>query len=315
MHHQHHDYFQQSQRAFAQQPNWFFNRTSTSFAGSRLLTRALAISKIMIFISHTHADKPLVEHIAVRLAAAFGQNNVFYDSWSIQPGDGIIDRMSDALGKCTHFFFFVSANSLKSRMVSLEWQNALLKATKGQCKLVPIRCDASEMPPIMMQSLYIDLYTAGADAAVAQIADVVNGVSSFKGPNQPFSNVAFTVAGSPTEIVVTVKAKHFLEPIGSVLVLIGNSQEEFTAKPIDEDPFKAGFNPSVQLNNGQAVNGFLVTVFRGITPSMPLRIQLTSTAAKPLDFRGVLHQKAHDRWEGVPVESEMPSFRIKGTYQ
>lgn len=85
----------------------------------------------MIFISHNHADKPFVEHIAVKLAGAFGQDNVFYDSWSIQPGDGIIDRMSEALGKCTHFFFFVTANSLKSKMVSLEWQNAVLLSTKG----------------------------------------------------------------------------------------------------------------------------------------------------------------------------------------
>lgn len=269
----------------------------------------------MIFISHTHADKPLVEYIAIRLAASFGQNNVFYDSWSIQPGDGIIDRMSEALGKCTHFFFFVSANSLKSRMVSLEWQNALLKATKGQCKLVPIRCDGSEMPPIMMQSLYIDLYTVGADAAVAQIADVVNGASSFKGPNQPFSNLIFTIIGSLTELVVTVKAKHFLEPIGSVMVLIRNSQEEFTAKPIDEDPYKGGFNTPVQLDNGQLVNGFLITVFRGITPSMPLRIQLTATAGKPLAFLGVVHQKTNDRWEGIPAEPEPPSFQLKSAYQ
>ena len=268
----------------------------------------------MIFISHNHADKPLVEHIAVRLATAFGQANVFYDSWSIQPGDGIIDRMSDALGKCTHFFFFVSANSLKSRMVSLEWQNALLRATKGQCKLVPIRCDASEMPPIMTQSLYIDLYSVGSDAAIAQIADVVNGVSSFKRPSQPFSNLVFTAAGSSTDLVVCVKAKHFLEPIGSVLVLIENAQDEFTAKPIDEDPFKGGFNPAVQLNTGHTVNGFLISIFRGITPAMPLRVQLTSTAGKPLAFRGVLHQKAHDRWEGVPLEQEPPSFRVKSSY-
>ena len=269
----------------------------------------------MIFISHNHADKPLVEHIAVRLAAAFGQGNVFYDSWSIQPGDGIIDRMSEALGKCTHFFFFVSANSLKSRMVSLEWQNALLRATKGQCKLVPVRCDASEMPPIMIQSLYIDLYSVGADAVIAQIADVVTGISTFKGPNQPFSNLVFGATGTTTELVVTIKTKHYLEPIRSVLILIENGQDEFTAKPIDEDPYKGGFNPSVQLNTGQPINGFLVTVFRGITPSMPLRVQLNSTTRKPLVFRGVLHQKAHDRWEGVPVEQAPPSYRVKSVYQ
>ncbi len=51
-----------------------------------------------IFLSHTHADKALVEPIAERLAQAFGRDTVFYDSWSIQPGDGIVDKMNEALG-------------------------------------------------------------------------------------------------------------------------------------------------------------------------------------------------------------------------
>ena len=47
----------------------------------------------MIFISHNSKDKAVVEQIAIRLRDIFGQNNIFYDSWSIQPGDGIIDKM------------------------------------------------------------------------------------------------------------------------------------------------------------------------------------------------------------------------------
>lgn len=40
----------------------------------------------MIFLSHNWKDKPVVEQIALRLRNIYGQNNVFYDSWSIQPG-------------------------------------------------------------------------------------------------------------------------------------------------------------------------------------------------------------------------------------
>lgn len=58
----------------------------------------------MIYISHTKADKPLVEPIAQKIAGVFGQENVFYDSWSIQPGDGIIDKMNEGLSKCKFFF-------------------------------------------------------------------------------------------------------------------------------------------------------------------------------------------------------------------
>jgi len=68
----------------------------------------------MIFLSHNFKDRDI-----------FGQENVFYDSWSIQPGDGIIDQMNDGLTQCKLFFFFVSNNSLNSEMVKLEWQNAL----------------------------------------------------------------------------------------------------------------------------------------------------------------------------------------------
>ena len=45
-----------------------------------------------VFLSHTNSDKHIVEAFALALRNAFGQENVFYDSWSIQPGDGISIR-------------------------------------------------------------------------------------------------------------------------------------------------------------------------------------------------------------------------------
>lgn len=47
----------------------------------------------MIFLSHTHSDKAVVEPIANRLAGLYGRDRIFYDSWSIQPGEGIIDKI------------------------------------------------------------------------------------------------------------------------------------------------------------------------------------------------------------------------------
>jgi hypothetical protein len=66
----------------------------------------------MIFVSHNYKDKPIVEQIALRLRDIFGQDQVFYDSWSIQPGDGIIDKMNEGLTNCKLFLFCVSKNSL-----------------------------------------------------------------------------------------------------------------------------------------------------------------------------------------------------------
>ena len=60
----------------------------------------------MIFLSHNHLDKPVVEQVALELSQRYGQQNVFYDSWSIQPGQGIIDKMEEGLSKCKFFFLF-----------------------------------------------------------------------------------------------------------------------------------------------------------------------------------------------------------------
>lgn len=73
----------------------------------------------MIFLSHNSKDKPVVEQVALKLKGIYGQNNVFYDSWSIQPGDGILDKMNEGLTNCKYFFFFVSKNSLQSNILSL----------------------------------------------------------------------------------------------------------------------------------------------------------------------------------------------------
>ncbi len=65
----------------------------------------------MIFLSHNYRDKDVVGPIAVALANKYGKDNVFYDSWSIKPGDGIINEMNNGLEKCKFFFFFISENS------------------------------------------------------------------------------------------------------------------------------------------------------------------------------------------------------------
>ncbi|WP_353738844.1 toll/interleukin-1 receptor domain-containing protein [Collinsella ihumii] len=59
-----------------------------------------------------------MEPAALALSRAFGRDNVFYDSWSIQPGDGIIDKMNSGLEDCDCFFLFVSERSLTSEMVN-----------------------------------------------------------------------------------------------------------------------------------------------------------------------------------------------------
>ena len=84
----------------------------------------------MIFLSHTSIDKPIVRQIAITLENVYGRSNIFYDEWSIQPGDSIVGKMNSGLNNCEFFFFFISKNSLKSKMVELEWQSAIMQLSK-----------------------------------------------------------------------------------------------------------------------------------------------------------------------------------------
>ena len=256
----------------------------------------------MIFISHNYKDKEIVEPIAIAIAQVFGRDKTFYDSWSMQPGDGIIDKMNQALTQCTHFFFFVSSNSLASKMVSLEWQNALYRATNGSIKIIPVRIGDCELPPIMAQNIYVDILTHGIDVGIRQIIDILSGNSTFR-PLGAIKNLFFKLSiNSKKNVSLTISARNFLEPIGKFLIALGNAEEQVTVTVPNDSPFNSGFHNGIPLNNGQLVNAHYVGIFRGITPKHPLIINLTSPNAD-IDFKGVMHQVSHDKFEFIPQTS------------
>ena len=180
-----------------------------------------------IFLSHNHKDKPLVEAVALRLADIFGQDEVFYDSWSIRPGDDIIDKMNSGIEAPEFVFFFVSSNSLSSGMVKLEWQNALYAATKGKTRLIPVRVDGSEMPAILKQKMFIDMHTTGLEAAIAEIISVTQENTSFTPQHQGFSNLMYsanTLMDGTLEI--TINASHMMEPNPNFAFPIMNEKDD-----------------------------------------------------------------------------------------
>ncbi|WP_192502018.1 toll/interleukin-1 receptor domain-containing protein, partial [Flavobacterium sp. PL002] len=245
--------------------------------------------------------KIIIEPIAVKLADIFGKEKVFYDSWSMQPGDGLIDKMNEGLEKCTHFFYFVSKNSIGSNMVKMEWQNAVYKASKGNCKVIPIRLDATSMPPILSQSLYIDLYSNGLDATVGQMVNVIQGNSNFNASTNSFSNLSFKIESqTETDITFKIYASHYLEPISNFLILVKNAEGELNFSLPTEGMFNGGFNKDVKLSNGNIVNAELMKASRGITPTMPMTILITKDKKIELKFVGILHQTSESDYTPIP---------------
>ncbi|EJT5915584.1 toll/interleukin-1 receptor domain-containing protein [Clostridium perfringens] len=257
----------------------------------------------MIFISHTYKDKPIVEPIANIISEVFGRENVFYDSWSIQPGEGIIDRMNDGLEKCKYFFFFVSKNSLESNMVKLEWQNAIYKATNSQAKLIPVKLDDCLMPSILMQTLYIDVYNLGFDNAIRQIIDVINGNNTFNNMNTTYNNLRAYIKNDSNKVIdIEFRAETYLEPISRYIVIVEN----------DESDFKKYFSPSdfminnsfnkdaITLNNGLTANVIYFATTRGTSPNFPFKVRLEAKDDKEIKFITVM-KAINDKGQFNPI--------------
>ena len=256
----------------------------------------------MIFLSHNSKDKPIVEPIANRLSEIYGQDKVFYDSWSIQPGEGIIDKMNEGLEKCTLFFFFVSNNSLKSYMVKLEWQNAVMMASKGKTKFVPVRIDDCTMPPILLQTLNIDLYTNGYNVALRQIIDIANGDNTYRQTYSEVSNIeARATALTGREIEMEVLAKYFMEPIPHFLFATPNAKSEISLVCKDFSEYTMDFKEGVvSKSNGTFSNALFFMPPTPLTPDFPFVVSFKAQTEKDISIVSVWHEDKKGSWKQVP---------------
>mgnify|MGYP002524300359 CR=1 FL=1 len=255
----------------------------------------------MIFISHNSKDKPIIEPIAVRLAHVFGQDNVFYDSWSIQPGDGIIDKMNEGLSQCRYFFYFVSVNSLTSSMVKMEWQNALVKAAQNMIKFIPVRLDQSSLPPIMLQTLYIDLFSNGVDVAVRQMIDVITGKNTFQQSSLKFNNLVAYKYHEGNKLIVECRALQYLEPITMFSFMTFDDIDKISENVPSEAMHTSGKHKNIQLDNGIVANFITLGLGRGTLPGFPFKVEFFSKSLPKFDIVAVLHQVSIENFAMIPL--------------
>lgn len=254
----------------------------------------------MIFLSHTKSDKPVVHEIAKTIANVFGKENIFYDIWSIQPGDGIIDKMNQGLEKCKYFFFFVSKKSLESDMVKLEWQNALYLKTKNKIKIIPIKLDNCLMPAILSQNLYIDIFGNGIETAVRQMIDVISGNDLSAGENIFHNIKAHCLEKTEWSIKVEFKAEFFMEPQSRYLILVGNDQNNLEYKAIDEGMFNSGFG-KFQLDDGSVSNAILIGRDSPTSPGFSFIVEVKTKDQTKLDIKGVMRAISREKYQSIPL--------------
>ena len=261
-----------------------------------------------IFLSHTHSDKVTVEPIAEQLRQVFGEENVFYDSWSMRPGDSIIGKMNEGMEAPDFVFFFVSSASLASGMVSLEWQTALHKAAKGQTRLIPVRLDQSSMPALLRNTLYLDMYTNGLEQVTAQIMNVCTNEGTYTPNIQPFSNLvmAFEDGEKPKTFVITVVAEHFVEQNLRFLLTSELPHSSYSIMPQSSGTVTYGGGQIDSLSPDEPnLSGRLIELHSGVLkPGFPLKFLVTHEGPEPiLDLHSFRHEFAQNMWRAIPVRS------------
>lgn len=259
----------------------------------------------MIFLSHTYADKTIVREIAQRLEEIFGREKVFYDEWSIQPGDSIIEKMNSGIEQCQFFFYFVSKNSLVSKMVNLEWQSAIIKKNKEGIKFIPILLDRSLLPAIISQTLYIDLYSNGLENAFRQIVDVIQGNNTFRSKGK-ISNLIANVKKELNFAYIEISAKYYIEPYSEYGFWVKNDINELEIQAIDNSYMEVFHEKNVELPNGNIVNFIGVKVNTPVSPDFPLQIGIMSTTNMPVEVVGALHitskVNSKSKFEPIPIK-------------
>ena len=251
-------------------------------------------------------DKPIVEKIAEVLSRVFRQENVFYDSWSIQPGDEIIDKMNEGLKKCQFFFFFISHNSLTSNMVKLEWQNALMKEnTSGMMRFIPVRIDDSALPDILLQKLYIDLFTNGLEIATRQIIDVVNGQKIYNPINSSVPNLRVYKYWHNKDLIIECHAIYYMEPIPDFAFITKNTEDEINFSA-EAGMFRGGFG-DFPVEGNTKVNACYMAFPEPITPHLQQIAIFKAKSESPIDIIAIFHLVGRNKWESIPVFNRPPS--------
>ena len=257
-----------------------------------------------IFISHNSKDKPQVEHFASALSKVYGRDSVFYDSWSIQPGDGIIDKMNSGLSTCDFFVFFLSKNSLTSQMVKLEWQNALMASAQGEMRFIPVKLDDCDVPPLLRQKLYINLARDGEEMAIRQLFDVIQGDSTYREPaDDKFFNLkAYArTAQEGFRIDLEIRATAYTEPISRYCVILKNKDANVWCT---SDSLHESGRGTIDSQDGSQLNAYLISVGRATTTGFPMRIAITNN--ETIGIEGVFHAVGENQYEKVPIVVVLP---------
>lgn len=129
-----------------------------------------------IFISYSHLDEPFVE----KLAAALVKNNthVWVDTWELNVGDSILDRVQLAIQNASALLVVLSRSSVQSEWCRRELSAGLMRELEEKRVIVlPVVIENCDIPLFLREKKYADFrnnFNDGLNAILDAVARVTN---------------------------------------------------------------------------------------------------------------------------------------------
>ena len=133
-----------------------------------------------VFISYSHTDKEAAETLALNLVQA--KQNVWIDTWELNAGDSLIERIEGALGGADAILVLLSESSVNSEWCKKELRTGLLRELEEKAVLViPIVIDDCEIPLFLREKMHVDFrkdHDEGLALLLRSLASISNPAQS-----------------------------------------------------------------------------------------------------------------------------------------
>lgn len=129
-----------------------------------------------VFISYSHADKTFVDKLAATLVR--NRAHVWVDTWELNVGDSIIQRVQDALTEASALLVILSKASVESDWCRKELNAGLMRELSEKKVIVlPVLLEDCTIPLFLREKMYADFRTS-FDDGLRKLLDGVSAVTN-----------------------------------------------------------------------------------------------------------------------------------------
>lgn len=171
-----------------------------------------------VFISYSHSDELIVNKIAAHLVKH--NANVWVDTWELNVGDSILNRVQDAIQESSALLVVLSKTSVESEWCKKELSAGLMRELdEKRVVVLPVLVEDCKIPLFLREKMYADLRTdfdRGLHKVLDAIAKVTNADqgrleqdegtvdwSEDWGYNEGLFHLRFIIVNSPNTLPMT----------------------------------------------------------------------------------------------------------------